>query len=64
MRTRHDDQVTDTEVPAGQVYRFTFPPGVAHAIKNTGDAPLLMVAFNSWPHDPGDPDVVAERILE
>jgi len=64
VRTRHGNEVSDTEVPPGAVFRFTFPPGVSHAIQNTGTAPLVMVAFNTCPHDPADPDVVPDRILE
>lgn len=64
VRMREDGRDTDTEVPAGAVYRFTIPPGVAHAVRNTGDAPALIVSFNTVAHDPADPDVVRETILE
>jgi UDP-2-acetamido-2,6-beta-L-arabino-hexul-4-ose reductase len=64
VRTREDGRDTDTEVPAGAVLRFTIPPGIAHAILNTGAAPNLIVAFKTTPHDPSDPDLVRDVILE
>lgn len=64
VRTRAAGETTDTEVPAGAVYRFRIPPGVAHAVKNLGDAPSVLVGFNSVAHDPAAPDVVREVILE
>lgn len=30
------------------------PPGVAHCFVNSGDAPLLVVAWSTEPHDPDD----------
>jgi dTDP-4-dehydrorhamnose 3,5-epimerase-like enzyme len=53
-------QTCDAVVPAGEVWRFQFPPGVAHAFKNTGDRPFLLVSFNTELHDPAAPD--AERV--
>lgn len=64
VRTKDGDDVADVNVPPGQVLRFTIPPGVSHAIRNTGPAPMLLVAFNTVAHDPADPDVVREVILE
>ena len=64
VRTREGDRVADTEVPAGQVFRFTFPPGVAHAIRNTGTTTQVLASFNTEPHDPENPDVVREVLLE
>jgi dTDP-4-dehydrorhamnose 3,5-epimerase-like enzyme len=64
VRAKEGGEVTDTDVPAGQVMRFTFPPGVAHAIRNTGGAPMLIVAFNTVEHDAANPDVVRDVILE
>lgn len=64
VRTRQGTEITDTHVPEGQIYRFTFPPGVTHAIKNTGTTATVGIAFNSEIHDPQSPDLVREVILE
>jgi UDP-2-acetamido-2,6-beta-L-arabino-hexul-4-ose reductase len=63
FRCREEGEVVDTEVPAGAVYRFTIPPGVAHALKNTGTAPTVAVSFVIEPHDPAAPDVVPVVLL-
>lgn len=64
VRTRQGTEVTDTEVTAGEVVRFTIPPGVAHAIRNTGSSPVVLVSFNTELHDPRDPDVVREVLID
>ena len=63
FRCREEGEVADTEVPAGAVYRFTIPPGVAHALKNTGAAPSVAASFVTLPHDPAEPDVVRDDLL-
>ena len=60
VRYRADGGVHDAPVPAGEVWRFRFPPGVAHAFRNTGERPLVLVSFNTQQHDPAVPDV--ERV--
>jgi dTDP-4-dehydrorhamnose 3,5-epimerase-like enzyme len=55
---------TDVEVAEGDVVKLTIPRGVAHAFKNTGCVPNVMVAFNSEEHDPAEPDVVREVLIE
>lgn len=35
-----------------QVVRVRLGPGVAHAVKNTGDNPMLIVSFGTEPFDP------------
>ena len=51
------------EVPAGEVWRFEFPPGITHAYENTGSETLVLVAFSSRPHDPADPDTYRDPLL-
>lgn len=51
---------TEHRIPAGEVWRFDIPPGVAHAYQNTGDHPTVLVGFNSEFHKPEQPD--AERV--
>ncbi len=60
VRYREGDHTCDALVPAGEVWRFEFPPGVAHAFKNTGERPFVLVSFNTERHDPATPDV--ERV--
>jgi dTDP-4-dehydrorhamnose 3,5-epimerase-like enzyme len=50
----------DFSVPAGEAWRFVFPPGTGHAFKNTGSKACLLVSFNTVEHDPAQPDV--ERV--
>lgn len=64
VRIREDGADYDTDVPAGTAMRFTFPPGVPHAILNTGTVPGLTIAFNTEAHDPARPDVVREVLIE
>lgn len=53
-----------TEVPAGEAWRFDFPPGVTHAFENTGGGTQVRVALASQPHDPANPDTFRDRLLE
>ena len=53
--------VVDLEL--GEVVRFEFPPGVPHAIRNTGGQPQVILSFNDQPHDPASPDVTAVPLL-
>jgi UDP-2-acetamido-2,6-beta-L-arabino-hexul-4-ose reductase len=63
VRLREDGAVRDIGVPYGAAYRLVIPPGVSHAFKGTGSAPLVIVSFNSEIHDPSAPDVVRDEIL-
>lgn len=51
------------DVPAGETWRFEFPPGIAHAYLNTGEATQVLVAFSSEPHDPANPDTYRDPVL-
>ncbi len=64
VRVRDTDGLRDHEVAAGQAVRFTFPPGVPHAMLNTGSQPLIILSFNTEAHDPAHPDVVREVLIE
>ena len=64
VRVREDGTLRDIEVPEEKVYRFTFPPNVAHAIKNTGDRVNILAAFNTCEHDPQNPDTVQEILIK
>ena len=60
VRYREGTSVHDALVPAGEAWRFRFPPGVAHAFRNMGDKAIVLVCFNTEEHDPSRPDV--ERV--
>lgn len=64
VRYRDGGEIRDLNVEPGQAYRLTIPPGVPHAFKNPGEAPMLIVAFNTVVHDPANPDVVREVLIE
>lgn len=63
VRLRDADGTRDVTVEPGRAVRFTFPPGVPHAMLNTGDSPLVILSFNTEPHDPARPDVVREVLI-
>jgi dTDP-4-dehydrorhamnose 3,5-epimerase-like enzyme len=64
VRLKEMDVVRDVEVPAGEIWRFTIPPGVVHAYRNTGDAVMVMVSFSSSLHDPMGAETRREVILD
>ena len=51
------------DIPAGETWRFTFPPRVTHAFMNTGTEPLVIVSFNTLPHDPSNPNTTRDVVL-
>jgi UDP-2-acetamido-2,6-beta-L-arabino-hexul-4-ose reductase len=63
VRYREGSRVVDHTVAEGDIVRFVFPPGVAHAVQNTGRVPQLIVSFNTAAHDPAAPDVVREVLI-
>jgi UDP-2-acetamido-2,6-beta-L-arabino-hexul-4-ose reductase len=63
VRLREADRLRDVTVPSGEIWRFTIPPGVVHAYRNTGSALMVLASFNSSRHDPAAPDTVREAIL-
>src|SRR5271167_5013550 len=58
VRLKEPDVTRDVEVPAGETWRFTIPPGVVHAYRNTGDALMVLVSFSTNVHDPAGGDTV------
>ncbi len=63
VRVRRAGQVEETRVPAGEAWRFEFPPGVAHAVLATGERTGLLVAFRDTPHDPDQPDTFRDTLF-
>jgi dTDP-4-dehydrorhamnose 3,5-epimerase-like enzyme len=64
VRYREAGVVRDVEVPAGEAWRFAFPAGVAHAFKNTGQQPFMLVSFNTEQHDQAVPNAVRDVLIE
>jgi len=63
VRLKEDGVIRDVEVPAGETWRFTIPPGVAHAYRNTGSEPMVLISFSTQIHDPNASDTIREQIL-
>lgn len=63
VRLKEGDALRDVQVPAGEVWRFTIPPGVVHAYRNTGDAVMVLISFSTQVHDPTAGDTRREQIL-
>ena len=55
--------VESFDVPAGEAWRFEFPPGVTHAYANTGTDTMVLVAFSTQPHDPQQPDTFRDPLI-
>ena len=61
---RDETGTQQINVLKGETVRFVIPPGVPHAFQNNGDAPNLLVAFNTEVFNPNDPDVVREVVSD
>ncbi|MCF7669607.1 MAG: WxcM-like domain-containing protein [Verrucomicrobia bacterium] len=64
VRTREGGQIREATIPDGEFRRLIVPPGVTHAMKNSGDHPTVVIAFNSEAHDKTNPDTFRDVILE
>ena len=63
VRWREAGALRERHVNAGQALRFTFPPGIPHAMQNTGDRPLILTSFSTHPHDRDHPDTVRAELI-
>jgi dTDP-4-dehydrorhamnose 3,5-epimerase-like enzyme len=63
VRFRQGDELVTHDIPAGETWRLSFPPRVTHAFQNTGDEQLVIVSFNTLPHDPENPHTTRDVIL-
>jgi UDP-2-acetamido-2,6-beta-L-arabino-hexul-4-ose reductase len=63
IRLKESGTVRDLDVPAGEIWRLTIPPGVVHAFRNTGHEPMVLVSFSTNVHDPAGSDTLREQIL-
>ncbi len=64
VRIEEDKRIRDIEVPSQKVYRFIIPAKTPHAVKNTGDKPNILIAFNTVAHDPDKPAVVPKVLID
>lgn len=64
VRIQEGNKIRDFEVPPRKVYRFIIPAKIPHAIKNIGDQPNVLIAFNTVSHDPDKPAVVQKVLIE
>jgi dTDP-4-dehydrorhamnose 3,5-epimerase-like enzyme len=64
LRFREDDRVKEVTIPGNEAWRFVFPPGVSHAIKNLSQEPNVLVAFNTEEHDPVNPDTHTDVLIK
>ncbi len=63
VRLKEAGAIRDLDVPAGEIWRLTIPPGVVHAFRNTGDSMMVLVSFSTNLHDPTGSDTVRDQIL-
>lgn len=63
VRLKEAGAIRDVEVPAGETWKFTIPPGVVHAYRNTGESMMVLVSFSTHVHDPNGSDTHREQIL-
>jgi dTDP-4-dehydrorhamnose 3,5-epimerase-like enzyme len=63
VRIRNNKDIEDLSIPADTAWRLVIPPGIAHAIQNIGATDSLLVAFNTEPHDPNQPDLVQDVLI-
>ena len=64
VRFRKNERIEEIIVPNKEAWRFVFPPGVSHAIKNLSAEPNILVAFNTEEHDPVNPDTFMDILIE
>jgi dTDP-4-dehydrorhamnose 3,5-epimerase-like enzyme len=63
IRLKEAGMIRDLQVPAGETWRLTIPPGVVHAFRNTGESMMVLVSFSTNLHDPTGSDTLREQIL-
>lgn len=63
VRVREAGETRDVVVDEGRWMRFIFPPGMAHAIQNTGNRTQVLVSFNTVAYDPAQPDLERAMLI-
>jgi dTDP-4-dehydrorhamnose 3,5-epimerase-like enzyme len=64
VRIKNANTLETHDIPEGETWRFTFPAHVTHAFQNTGSTPLVIVSFNTLPHDPANPNTTRDVVFE
>jgi UDP-2-acetamido-2,6-beta-L-arabino-hexul-4-ose reductase len=64
VRIQEGNKIRDIVVSSREVYRFIIPAKTPHAIKNIGDQPNVLIAFNTVSHDPDKPAIVQKVLIE
>ena len=62
VRIRNHEHTEDIRIPIDTTCKMIIPPGISHAICNTGTTDSVLVAFNTVAHDPDNPDWVEDVI--
>jgi len=55
--------VQEVVIAQDEVYRFLFPPGCAHAFRNIGTTPNVLVSFNTVIFDFNAPDIFPQELI-
>lgn len=63
VRLRVEKEIREISIPSQAVYRLRIPPGISHAVYNTGERPNFLIAFNSATHDRKTPDVTRDMLI-
>ena len=63
VRYKDANGIQDVEISKGTLYRFIFPPKVAHAFRALGPEPMFLVGFNTEIYDSEHPDAIPDQIL-
>jgi dTDP-4-dehydrorhamnose 3,5-epimerase-like enzyme len=63
VRLKEAGTIRDLNIPEGETWRLTIPPGVVHAFRNTGSGVMVLVSFSTALHDPAGSDTIREQIL-
>jgi dTDP-4-dehydrorhamnose 3,5-epimerase-like enzyme len=63
IRLKEAGEIRDLDVPEGEIWRLTIPPGVVHAFRNTGDSAMVLVSFSTNLPDPAGSDTIRDQIL-
>lgn len=64
IRWREDEITKEFLLGEREAVRMTIPPGIAHAFKNTGNRPAILVAFNNLDHNEALVDVIKNVLIE
>jgi dTDP-4-dehydrorhamnose 3,5-epimerase-like enzyme len=64
IRLKEQGKIKDIILSEDSALRITIPPGISHAIKNNGNKSNLLVAFNTLAHNPRNPDVFPDLLID